>query len=205
MTGASDTGLTVSRETEQRLQKLGSLVRKWNPAINLVAKSTLPDLRARHITDSLQLAALCPPDARTWVDLGSGGGFPGLVVAAWAAEHRPGLSLCLVESDQRKATFLRLAAQDMGLSVRVLSERIEDAPPQNADVLSARALAPLGKLCAFAMRHLAPGGTAILPKGAQAEAEIAAARRDWSFDLETATSLTEGEAKVLILRNLAHV
>lgn len=205
MTGLLPGDMDVSRETDAKLQVLESLVRKWNPAINLVAKSTLADLRGRHIADSLQVAALCPLTARIWVDLGSGGGFPGLVVAAWAAEHVPELDVRLVESDQRKATFLRLAAKEMDLSVQVLSQRIEDLAPQNADVVSARALAALPKLCFFVARHLAPCGTAILPKGAQAETEIAAARRDWSFDLETATSQTEGEAKVLILRNLAHV
>lgn len=198
-------GLDVSRETEERLLSLETLVRKWNPAINLVAKSTLADLRGRHIADSLQVASLCPKGARLWVDLGSGGGFPGLVVAAWAAQNAPDLEVRLVESDQRKATFLRLAAKEINLSVQVLPQRIEDLAPQGADVVSARALAALPRLCAFVARHLAPGGTAILPKGAQADSEVAAARRDWSFDLEAATSQTEGEAKVLILRNLAHV
>jgi 16S rRNA (guanine527-N7)-methyltransferase len=199
---ASVAGVDVSRETIDALQAFGALVRHWNPAINLVSKTTVESLWQRHILDSVQVFALCPADARSWVDLGSGGGFPGIVVAVLAKDLIPDLHVTLVESDLRKATFLRQAAQSLSLTVTVLSKRIEAIDPLNADVLSARALAPLSNLLQFAEQHLSPTGTAIFPKGARFAAEIAEARRSWLFDIDTQPSLSEAEAAILVIRNI---
>ena len=195
-------GLDVSRETLDRLEQYEALVRKWNPAINLVSPRSLTELRSRHIADSAQLCALGPRDRGIWADLGSGGGFPGLVVAILARELSPDLHTVLVESDRRKAAFLMTAARELDLSTRVLAERIEKLDPFGATVLSARALAPLAVLLGFAERHLAPEGICVFPKGETWRDELDEARKVWSFDLETHPSATDGAAQILILRGV---
>lgn len=199
---ASVGGVSVSRETMANLQAFSDLVRRWTPAINLVGKATLPDLWDRHIVDSAQIFTLRPPAARTWADLGSGGGFPGLVIAILARDCSPELRVTLVEADLRKATFLRQAAQSLGLEVDVRSQRIETLPSLKADVVSARALAPLAELLSYADRLLAKDGLAVFPKGARHADELAAARREWDFDVDTRPSLSEGEAAILVIRNI---
>lgn len=198
-------GQSVSRETFQALRDLESLVRRWNPAINLVSKNTVPQLWDRHIVDSAQIFSLCPPGARLWVDLGSGGGFPGLVVAILAREQMPDLHVKLVESDLRKSTFLRQAAYSLGLSVTVVTDRIETLAPMGADVLSARALAALPSLVEYAAIHMKADGVAIFPKGARHQEELAEARRSWTFDVDSRPSLSDGEAAILVIRNIHRV
>lgn len=195
-------GVDVSRETFEALRAFEALVQRWNPAINLVSKNSLPNLWDRHIADSAQVFAQCPPEAESWADLGSGGGFPGLVVAILAKELRPKLHVTLVESDLRKATFLRQAAAALALDATVRSERIESMKPLEADVLSARALAPLSDLLGFAKLHLRTDGLAIFPKGARFQDEISHARNAWNFDVDTRPSLSEGEAALLVIRNI---
>lgn len=129
----------VSRETMDRLGAYASLLEKWNPKINLVSSSTLANTWHRHLADSAQLWALAPEGAKSWMDIGSGAGFPGLVIAAIAAEKLPDLAVTLVESDRRKSVFLKTVAREMGVTVNVITERIEMLEPQNADILSARA------------------------------------------------------------------
>ena len=198
-------GLDVSRETLERLSHYVALLQKWNQAINLVSKSTIPLIWERHIADSLQLSAYLRSDQQVWGDLGSGGGLPGLVIAIIAKELQPKLQVHLVEIDQRKSVFLRQVARDLDLKVQVHTQKIELATPLCADVLSARALAPLTTLCAYAKRHLKPEGICIFPKGAQSDQEIEEARKHWSFSLEQATSKTEPQARLLILRAIEHV
>jgi len=181
---------------------LAVLLRKWNPAINLVAPSTLDELEERHIADSLQLVSLAPPGPKHWADLGSGGGFPGLVVAAVLAERAPAARVTLVESDRRKASFLRTAARGMGLDVTVRAERAEAIAPLGAEVVSARALAPLHTLLGLAERHMAAGGLALFPKGARAQEEIEVARKQWRFVLESHMSRTDPQASVLVVREI---
>lgn len=195
-------GVDVSRETLAALHELEALVQRWTPAINLVSKSTVGTLWQRHILDSAQIFSLCPSSALSWVDLGSGGGFPGLVVAILAKELKPDLEVTLVEADQRKATFLRQAAQALKLGVTVVAKRIEALERLNADVLSARALAPLSGLLGFAEKHMSPNGTAIFPKGSQFADEIADARRTWAFNIDTRQSLSDAEAAILVIRNI---
>ncbi|MBZ4689574.1 MAG: methyltransferase GidB [Cereibacter sp.] len=197
--------LNVSRETTEKLHRFVALLEKWNPAINLVSRSTLSDAWTRHILDSAQLYALAPATAQRWLDLGSGGGFPGIVNAILAAELRPTSTHTLVEVDQRKSTFLRQAIQDLGLNATVLTSRIEQLPPQGADVITARALAPLPLLCSLAHPHLAPNGACLFQKGARYAAEIAEAQTSWRLDYDLHPSLTDPEAVILKLKALAHV
>jgi 16S rRNA (guanine527-N7)-methyltransferase len=198
-------GLDVSRETAERLAEYAALLRAWNPKINLVSRQTLVDLETRHFADSAQLLELAPPEATTWADLGSGGGFPGLVVAILAAEVRPALRVTLVESDQRKAVFLRTVAQRAGVPVTVLADRIEAIPPLGADVISARALAPLASLLDYASRHLAPSGTALLPKGANWRAEVDEALERWRFRCENLPSATSPGGAILRIGEIHRV
>lgn len=195
--------LAVSRETEDRLRRLAALLGKWNPAINLVSKSTIGSAWDRHILDSAQLY----PARRfnNWVDLGSGGGFPGVVIAIIAAELNPDARFTLVEVDQRKATFLRECARELGIAPQIITERIESVVPLGADILSARALASLDLLCGYASRHLGQGGEAVFPKGAGWRAEVEEARRNWTFTLDIVPSQTEPQAVVLKVKEIAHV
>jgi len=183
----------VSRETLERLEAYVETLAAWTRRINLVAPGSLPEVWRRHVADSAQLAALAPADAETWADLGSGAGLPGLVIAAM----RPGLAMTLVESDQRKAAFLRTAAAAMGLAPTVLAQRIEAAPPLAADVISARALAPLPKLIPLACRHAHAGTVCLFPKGARAESELTEAGRDWHSRVEQFESKTDRSGRIL--------
>ena len=194
----------VSRETSERLDRYAALLTRWNAKINLVSRASLAELWSRHIIDSAQLFALRPERAGHWADLGSGGGFPGLVIAILAAEAAPELRVTLVESDQRKAAFLATAARELDLRADVRAERIETLPPLGADVLSARALAPLDTLLGYAARHLAPAGRALFPKGARAAEEIAEARRHWRFDLIRHPSKTAPDSSILEIGAIAH-
>lgn len=197
--------LNVSRETQERLRHFASMLEKWSPRINLVAKSTLSDGWDRHIIDSAQVFDLRARESGLWADLGAGGGFPGLVVAILAHELAPDLSVALVESDQRKAVFLRSVLRETGVTADVKVARIEQLPPLNADILSARALADLPTLLGYAQRHLAPGGQGVFLKGANWEKEVAAARESWKFDLAQRTSVTDPNAVVLTIGELTHV
>ncbi len=195
--------LDVSRETQARLQTYAGLLEKWNPRINLVSRNTLGALWTRHFLDSAQLLDLAPETARLWCDLGSGGGFPGLVLAILAPERRPGHHFTLIESDQRKAAFLRTVLRETGAGATILDSRIEDAPPQAADIVSARALAPLPELLGLAARHLAPNGTGIFPKGARHEDELRESLELWQFRCEKLPSQTDPDAVILRISELS--
>jgi 16S rRNA (guanine527-N7)-methyltransferase len=181
------------------------LLGKWTRKINLISKSSTSDIWERHILDSVQIYDLAPNTFSLWVDIGSGGGLPGVVVAALAAQFAPDARIAMIESDQRKATFLRTALRELGLSGDVLASRIDAVPPMGADVLSARALAPLDQLLAFAENHLKPGGTAIFPKGKAAEQEIADASTNWLFQIEKHASMTDAEARILVIKDIKRV
>jgi 16S rRNA (guanine527-N7)-methyltransferase len=195
-------GQSVSRETIAALQAFEAEVRRWNPTVNLVSRASLDHMWERHIDDSAQLLQACPREATRWVDLGSGGGFPGLVIAIIARELLPNLKVTLVESDQRKAAFLRQTAQKLGVSVEIQAKRIESLPPQEADVLSARALAPLPELLGIACPHLNADGVALFPKGSRHAEEVSEARRSWYFDLDHLPSLSNPDAALLIIRKI---
>lgn len=194
--------MTVSRETADRLAAYAALVRKWTPRINLIAPGTVADLETRHIADSLQLFTLAAPENQSWCDLGSGGGFPGLVVAI-AAQERV-VPVTLIESDRRKAVFLQTVIRELALrDTNVLAQRIEAAPAQKAAIVSARALAPLPRLMSYVHQHLAPGGAAWLMKGARWQQEITEARTHWRFHVEPHPSRTDPDATILHVTNLA--
>ncbi|MFV2038465.1 MAG: 16S rRNA (guanine(527)-N(7))-methyltransferase RsmG [Paracoccaceae bacterium] len=195
----------VSRETIQRLDEFELLLRKWNPAINLVARSTLDDIWRRHIADSAQIWQYAQPGFDHWVDFGTGGGFPGLVVAILAAEHHPHGRVTMVESDQRKATFLRIVAAQLKLSANIFTERAEELQPQSADIVSARAVAPLKLLLKYAHRHLKPSGRALFMKGKSFRSEVAEALESWAFQSDEYTSTTDGSAVVLSLGDIRRV
>jgi len=195
--------LDVSRETLDRLSQYEALVRKWNPTINLVAKSTLDDLWQRHFQDSAEVFLLAGVKTGKWVDLGSGGGFPGIVVAILARELAPDISVTCIESDLRKCEFMRTVSRAVGVPVGVISRRIEDVPPQNAAVVSARALAPLPRLMAYIERHLAPGGTALVHKGENWRQEVQTALDSWRFSVENHASPNHPNAAILKIRDIS--
>lgn len=195
----------VSRETSELLLQLEQLVQKWNPVVNLVSKDSVQHIRDRHIIDSMQLFRLVEFTDGLWADLGSGGGFPGLVVAILMKEKDHKGQICLVEADQRKSAFLREASRQLELPVKIVSARIEDVQPMNASVISARALSDLSQLCGFAKRHMHPDGVALFPKGARHREEIESAKLSWNFDLVVHPSLTNPSAAILEVRNIHHV
>ena len=191
----------VSRETEDRLVAIVALLEKWQRTINLVAPATLSVVWTRHVADSLQLVPLAG-EAMRWVDIGSGGGFPGLVVAAVLAE-RPGADVTLVESDSRKAAFLREAARIAELPATVLPSRIEQVAPRIAkgvEIVSARALAPLPKLMDLAAPFLAQRATGLFLKGQDVDNELTEASKSWKIQAEIKDSLTDRGGHVLIVR-----
>jgi 16S rRNA (guanine527-N7)-methyltransferase len=171
---------------------------------NLVARSTLTDVWTRHVADSLQLLDHAP-DFREWVDLGSGAGFPGLVVAI-ACKGFPERHFTLVESNRKKAAFLRAAIRESGANAVVAAERIEEHARTmrgRADVVSARALAPLGELCGLALPYLHPGSVLLLLKGQDFVHEHEIASKSWSYDMVTFPSTTDPAGRVVVIRNLA--
>jgi len=188
--------LNVSRETMERLEIFEALLGKWNTRINLVSRNSFDELWTRHIVDSAQVFQAAPL-GKKWVDLGSGGGFPGLIVAILALDQHPETVVTMIESDQRKAAFLRTAARETGVACQVLSERIELAIPQQANTISARALADLSDLLVFSERHLANDGTALFPKGVTWKKELEAAQLRWRFDIDVIESWTMPGAAIL--------
>lgn len=187
----------VSRETFEQLEIFAELLIAWNKRINLVSPKSLGQLWTRHFLDSAQLYHL-GKDAEHWVDLGSGGGFPGAVIAILAG---PGKKTTLIEADQRKSAFLRTVSRET-TGFDVIASRIEGVDQQNADVVSARALAPLPELLGYVARHLRVGGRAILPKGQKAQSEIQQALEHWHFDCETYPSQTDPNAVVLTIGDI---
>jgi 16S rRNA (guanine527-N7)-methyltransferase len=188
-------GVDVSRETADQLQTLADTLGRWQKAINLVGRTTLQDVWGRHILDSAQLGGLIPDQAKTLTDLGSGAGFPGLVVAAL----RPDLQVTLIEADARKAAFLGEAARRMGLPrlPKLVIGRVEDVAPAKADVVTARALAPLSQLLAWADRHRTDTAICLFHKGKGWQAELTEAMKDWDIPCQPLTSVTDRDAVIL--------
>jgi 16S rRNA (guanine527-N7)-methyltransferase len=194
-------GADVSRETSDQLETMVTLLERWQKAINLVGRATLQDIWARHVLDSAQLKPLIPAEARTLTDLGSGGGFPGLVVAAL----RPDLDITLVESDARKAAFLGEAARRMELSKppRIVVGRIEDVPAAKADVVTARALAPLNQLLDWADRHRTDTAICLFHKGKGWQGELTEAMKNWDIACQPLKSITDRDAVILRIATYA--
>lgn len=198
-------GVNVSRETIQALEHFAALVLKWTPRINLISAASAGEIWDRHIVDSVQIYRHAPQVIEKWLDIGSGGGFPGIVAAILGQQYHPKARFFLIESDQRKATFLRSAIRELDLNATVAAGRIESLPSCNADVISARALGALPTLLPLIARHITPAGLALLHKGRQAADEIALARRDWRFDLEDRPSITDPEGRLLLIKRISRV
>lgn len=202
----------ASQADMDRLATFAGLLAHWQRRINLVAPSTLDDVWHRHFADSAQLLDLAPPDVETWLDLGTGAGFPGLVIAIlYAGRPGPRPRITLVESDQRKCAFLaevvRRTRLALVMPVDIVCARIEAtatrAKLQQADVVSARALAPLERLLELASPYLGRSGRGLFLKGRGAEAEIAVAARTFEFSHELVPSRTEAEASIIVMRGPA--
>ena len=193
----------VSRETAARLDQFVDLLLDWQHKTNLVARSTLPVVWTRHVADSAQLLTLAP-DAKVWVDLGSGAGFPGLVIAC-ALVGQPGAVVHLVESNAKKCAFLREAIRQIALPAVVHCQRIEQFCKDfnaTADVVTARALAPLGRLLSLAAPLLKTPGIGLFPKGQDLVAELTGASKCWNIDAVVQPSVTSPASGVLVVRKL---
>jgi 16S rRNA (guanine527-N7)-methyltransferase len=191
-----DLGMTA--EIEARLTAYLDLLAKWNPRINLVGPKTLDDAWTRHILDSAQLVALIPGSARVLVDLGSGAGLPGLILAIFGSAETH-----LIEADARKCAFLREAVRVTGAAATIHNCRIEAAPSIAADVVTARALAPLEELLPMAARFFGADGRAVFLKGARWAEELTAARKSWHMTVSDHPSLTDPAARVLSVESLS--
>jgi 16S rRNA (guanine527-N7)-methyltransferase len=194
----------VSRETFDRLLAFERNFLKWAGRINLAAPSTLGDTWSRHILDSAQLMRLAPSE-KQWLDLGSGGGFPGAVIA-FLLQDREGASIDLVESSRKKAAFLQSTLGQMGASARVHPRRIEDVygTVKTPEIVTARALAPLPVLLGLVSPWLCSGAGGLFHKGRDYRLEIKESVQHWSFDLLEHRSIVDPESVVLEIRNLQH-
>lgn len=194
----------VSRETFDRLTAFEARFRQWNARINLVSASTLDEFWVRHVIDSAQLLKIAPEGAQQWLDLGSGGGFPGLILAFLIPQ---GSRIAMVESNRKKAAFLSAIAGEFHLPADVHAIRIEDAPQRirRADIVTARALAGLPLLLQLAAPWLQDGATGLFHKGRDYRKEIDESTRLWRFDLLEHGSKTDPESVVLEIRNLQQV
>jgi 16S rRNA (guanine527-N7)-methyltransferase len=191
----------VSHETIVRLDQFVELFLRWQSAVQLVAKSTLPKLWTRHIADSLQLVDLAPA-ARTWVDLGTGGGFPGLIIAIAIAD-RAGAVVHLIESDTRKAAFLREAARIIGAPAEIHAERIESVAERigPVEVVTARALAPLPRIIELSEPFLRGGAIGIFLRGQDVDNELTEAAKSWKIHSRLLPSRTDPRGKVVIIES----
>jgi 16S rRNA (guanine527-N7)-methyltransferase len=193
----------VSRETSARLERFVELLLAWQKHTNLIARSTMPVIWTRHIADSLQLLDLAP-QAKVWTDLGSGAGFPGLVIAC-ALAGTPEAKVHVVESIGKKAAFLREAVQVTGAPAVVHAMRIEDfvdKAPESIDAVTARALAALPKLLPLAYPLLKKGALGLFPKGQDVASELTEAAKYWKIQSELVGSRTDGRAQILVVRGL---
>ena len=194
----------VSRETLAQLRAFEALVLKWTKKINLVSARDASQIWDRHIVDSVQVFNAAPIEG-DWLDIGSGGGFPGIVAAILALGHRPERKFTLVDSDQRKCAFLRTAVRELKLNAVVIADRVDQLAPFGASVLSARALGDLTSLLHHAERHVASDGIALFPKGENWRKEDEEARKHWSYDLEVLQSETNSDATILKIKELSRV
>jgi 16S rRNA (guanine527-N7)-methyltransferase len=191
----------VSRETEQKLATFVELLARWRRVTNLIGEASFATVWTRHLADSAQLLALAPR-AKHWVDLGSGAGFPGMVLAIQLADQ-PGATVHLVESDQRKCAFLREVARATGAAAQIHAVRIEAIAPEAlmpVDAVTARALAPLPQLLDFAKVWIAHGAVGIFPRGKSTDAQLRDNPASAGFQFETAPSRIDARAAILIVR-----
>ena len=203
--GPSDlqAALNVSRETLARLKAYAATLAEWNARHNLVSRQSLDDVWLRHIYDSAQLYPLIPPEAESLVDLGSGAGFPGLVLAILLAD-RPAFRTVLYEATRKKCEFLALVAARTGVQAEIRNERIEDAQPEPFDVVTARAVAPLAKLLAYAQPFQSPRTLNLFLKGQSVGAELTLAHKSWRMRVARHPSRSHPSGLILAIRELRH-
>jgi len=187
--------LNVPRETLERLEAFVALLRSENERQNLVSRTSLEEIWTRHIADSAQLIRLAPEDAGTWLDLGTGAGFPGLIAALLTSAK-----FTLVESRKLRVDFLRQAAELLGIADRtnILCSKVENVPTAHFDVISARAFAPLDRLLRLGERFAAPETRWVLPKGRNAKTELEAAESLWQGEFRLEPSLTDADAHIIV-------
>jgi 16S rRNA (guanine527-N7)-methyltransferase len=190
----------VSRETLARLKAYAGLLQDWNSRHNLVSPKSLEDVWRRHFWDSAQLAVLVPPNARSLADLGSGAGFPGLVLAEMLRDR---VAVTLFEATAKKCDFLKAAAQRLELQVSVQNTRMEDASPEAFDVVTSRACAPLPKLLGYAQHFVGPNSVCLFLKGQNVGAELTEAHKSWKMKVRQIPSLTDPSGMILELRELS--
>ena len=191
---------------QKRLEVFVELLLSWQSRINLIAPSTIPNLWTRHVADSLQLIPLAP-QARVWVDFGAGGGFPGLPIAC-ALVDEPGAMVHLIESNGKKAAFLREAVRITGVPAKVHQERVEnfgESCMETVHVVMARALSPLKTLCDQAFPLIARGAVGLFPKGQDVDAELTEAAKYWSIQAAKVPSKTSPEGCIVVVRSLRAV
>lgn len=193
----------ISRETLAHLKLYAGMLAEWNNRQNLVSRASLNEMWLRHFWDSAQLAEFVPARAKSLVDLGSGAGFPGLVLAELLRDRA--IDVVLYESTQKKRNFLETVARRLNLTVAVRAERIETATPEIFDVIVARALAPLDKLLAYAQRFWGPNTTGLFLKGQNMVPELTEAHKYWKMMLQKYPSRTSDTGVVLEIRKLTHV
>lgn len=186
----------------EELHTYKTLLETWQKTINLVSSSTLPHLWERHFEDSLQLLSYLPPSPSTLIDLGSGAGFPGLVLALC---RRESLKVTLVEADLRKCLFLDNVSRETFLDLTVIRSRIEKISPFKQDIVTARALAPLPKLLEYAAPFMGEGSVGFFLKGKSNEVEIEMAQKEWNFSLEIFPSLTDSQGRILKISHLKRI
>lgn len=197
---AAETG--VSRETLARLKTYVGMLEDWNARHNLVSAGSLADVWRRHVWDSAQLAKYVPADARTLADLGSGAGFPGLVLAELLRDR---VRVTLFESIAKKCAFLQAVSDRLELNSRIENSRMEAAPTESFDVITARACAPLDKLLGYAQHFAGSNTVCLLLKGQNVGSELTEARKHWKMSLQQHPSLTDPSGSLLEIRELAHV
>ena len=197
--GAVGRQLNVSRETIERLEAYVAVLRDWRERINLVGRSTMDDVWGRHVLDSGQLFRHLPEECPSVMDVGSGAGLPGLVLAAIAAGSRPGMATVLVESDGRKCAFLEAAADAAGVKVEIRNERVENLPPLGPAVITARAVAPLEKLIAMTRRQHHPGLQCLFMKGATHKRELTCLDDSPNIAVTVIPSVTSPEGAIIRL------
>jgi 16S rRNA (guanine527-N7)-methyltransferase len=199
--GPEDVANHVSRETLGRIHAFLALLDEWRTRINLIGPGEGRHLWKRHVLDSVQLLDLIEPTDQALADLGTGAGFPGIIIAC-AMLDRPDAHVSLVEKSVRKCEFLEAAIAALGLRATVLNARIEELLEGKFDVVTARALAPLPKLTGYAQHLLKPSGKAILLKGRDVASELTLARESWTFQATDRASLSSTEGRILILTNI---
>ncbi len=189
----------ISDTDRGRLETYLGLLEEWRPRVNLVAKSTLKDPWRRHVLDSAQIMPLLPPDVRRLADLGSGAGFPGMVLAILGASD-----VHLIESEGRKCAFLEAVSRETNCPVTIHNNRAETLPRLAADVVTARALAPCKRLLPLVARHLSDDGTAILFKGRKAEEELTECWKNWMMSITRIQSSSDPSGTILKIQDLAY-